>query len=108
MPLFKTRLVPLLLLFTAMAVRAGEVQVELSGLQDAAGDLAVDGQRVLDQVVGADGEKIEPFGKGICCKCCSSTLSRLRILLIFSWVSGTPGPGLSDWTSSYREGMRPL
>ena len=41
MPLFKTRLVPLLLLFTAMAVRAGEVQVELSGLQDAAGDLYI-------------------------------------------------------------------
>jgi uncharacterized protein (DUF2141 family) len=41
MPLFKTRLVPLLLLFAAMAVRAGEVQVELSGLQDAEGDLYI-------------------------------------------------------------------
>jgi uncharacterized protein (DUF2141 family) len=41
MPLFKTRLVPLLLLFGAMAVRAGEVQVELTGLQDAAGDLYI-------------------------------------------------------------------
>ncbi len=41
MPSFKTLLVPLLVLFGATAVRAGELQVELTGLQDAAGDIYI-------------------------------------------------------------------